>query len=297
MKSKSRRALLAVGGVVVTAAGFWAARALAGGIPDGTGAMTYAGVLEDAEGRPRTGTGHTIIFALWDQGQPGTGTSRCNVQSPSGGYDLGTTGRFSIALPEGCATAVKAYPNLWVELTVDNSVLPRTKLGVVPYAVEAGHAVNADSATNATNAAAAATANAAGGSLKTKIDGLQSQADHATQRLGPTSDQALDITWGIYHAAAVGACTSLSPVSPGGEPGRAYVLSSGDCNSVCAATPTTTCRGAVAIGAIPLTRGTPGSLIGYHYIYTCNNSVAAIREGTSVAPGNTLYSYCCCSDP
>jgi hypothetical protein len=82
------------------------------------------------------------------------------------------SGRFSVALPDTCATAVKASPDAWAEVLVDGASLGRTKIGAVPYALEAGHATNADNATNATNATAAGTASAAGGALKTTIDGL-----------------------------------------------------------------------------------------------------------------------------
>jgi hypothetical protein len=95
-----------------------------------------------------------------------------------------TSGRFSIGLPDACATAVKGSPNLYVEVLVDPTgsgatSLGRTKISAVPYALEAGHATAADtatSATSATNATTAATANAAAGSLATTLSQLQAES-------------------------------------------------------------------------------------------------------------------------
>jgi hypothetical protein len=70
---------------------------------------------------------------------------------------LGALGSFQLALPNECTTVVHDRTDLWVELIVDSVLLPRTKLGAVPYAVEADHASRAS---------------AAAGPLKTTIDGL-----------------------------------------------------------------------------------------------------------------------------
>lgn len=103
-------------------------------------------------------------------------------------------GRFSIPLPDDCTTKVGSNAQVWVEVLVGpmaNTVasLGRAKLGAVPYAVEADHAVSASSA------ATAATANAAGGSLASTITALQA-------RLGPPS---------AFHAHA-----SLNQMIPSG---------------------------------------------------------------------------------
>ena len=72
----------------------------------------------------------------------------------------------------------RSNPNAWVEVLVDGTSLGRTKLGGVPYALEAGHATSSDSATNATNAAnatTAATASGAAGALQTALDDYKSR--------------------------------------------------------------------------------------------------------------------------
>lgn len=54
-------------------------------------------------------------------------------------------------------------PNVWVDVLVDGADTGTTKIGAVPYAVEANHTPNADNATTA------ATAQAAGGSLAQQV--------------------------------------------------------------------------------------------------------------------------------
>lgn len=148
-------------GVVAAAiaGGFLAGRARAAGIP-ATGALSYSGVLEDVNGVTLSGS-KQIKVALFDAQL--VGTQQCTVTQTVALVN----GRFQVLLPDTCTQAVQANPNLWVEVTVDNSSLGRTKLGAVPYAAEASHAVSATTATTA------ATANAAGGSLGTTVAGLQ----------------------------------------------------------------------------------------------------------------------------
>lgn len=73
-------------------------------------------------------------------------------------------GQFEVAMPGNCVSAVQANKNAHVEVKVDGKVLPRSKVGAVPYAVEAGRAQEANNATNATNASNAT------GALKTSLD-------------------------------------------------------------------------------------------------------------------------------
>jgi len=61
-----------------------------------------------------------------------------------------TAGAFKMALPPTCTAAVQASPDLWVEVIANGESLGRTKLGAVPYALEAGHALAADVATAST---------------------------------------------------------------------------------------------------------------------------------------------------
>lgn len=134
----------------------------AAGIP-AKNPLTYTGYLENPDATPVV-TSKNIALAVYDAVT--AGTKVCEVLSAP---MVPVLGRFQIALPDDCTAKVGASPDLWLEIAVDGAALGRTKLGAVPYAVEAGHAVKADLATNATNAASAASAtnaaNAANASL------------------------------------------------------------------------------------------------------------------------------------
>lgn len=116
--------------------GYTAGRARAAGIP-AMQPMTYRGVLTDAAGTVLTGT-KNVQLQLWTQATGGT--TPCSygptpVTLAAGAFDL--------ALPDACTTAVHANPDLWIEVFVDGNTLGRTKLGAVPFAVEADTASNA----------------------------------------------------------------------------------------------------------------------------------------------------------
>jgi hypothetical protein len=136
---------------LVLAGGFLAGRAWAEGIP-ATGALTYTGTLEDVNGVALTGA-KSIEVRLWDAQT--AGTQQCSA-GPTSLNLVG--GRFQLSLPDACTASAKAGPDRWVEVLVDAGSLGRTKLGAVPYAVEASHAATATSATNSTNAASATNA-------------------------------------------------------------------------------------------------------------------------------------------
>jgi len=147
----NRRRLLGLSAALLLAAGIGGAIAVsasAAGVPDAM-ALTYTGYLETPTGVPVTGAVN-IIVNVFDAAVDGNKVCEKTVM------DLTlTSGRFQVELPDTCTAAVKANPNLWVEVLVGGASLGRSKLGAVPYALEAGHATSADSATNATNAARA----------------------------------------------------------------------------------------------------------------------------------------------
>ncbi len=135
----------------------------ASGVPS-TNALTYAGLLEDGTG-PVNGS-HNIQVIFYDAAT--AGNNLC--QSTTAPLQI-VDGHFSVLLPDLCTTKVggaTGSPNVWVDVLVDGSDTGRTKIGAVPYAIEANHATNADNATTA------ATANAAGGPLATTISTAQS---------------------------------------------------------------------------------------------------------------------------
>jgi hypothetical protein len=138
-----------VGSVVVAlaaVAGYTIRSASAGGIPAAS-ALSYAGVLEDANG-PISGN-HNIQVSLYDAAA--NGNLLCQTASTPVSV---ANGHFNAQLPNACTTAVAATSSVWVDVIVDGSDTGRTPIGAVPYAVEASHAVNATNASTAASAAA-----------------------------------------------------------------------------------------------------------------------------------------------
>jgi hypothetical protein len=68
---------------------------------------------------------------------PGTARTACSRR-------FGTT---TISTSIVHNTAVARQPDSWSELTVDGTTFPRTKIGAVPYAIEAEHAKSASAVT------------------------------------------------------------------------------------------------------------------------------------------------------
>jgi hypothetical protein len=168
MKQFVRTSLLVGAGALASAALFLAGRAFAGGPPTSSPVMTYAGVLLDADGAPLSGD-QTVEIKLWDSAQPaGTATPLCTSMPKV--VRLDTAGRFSVPL-DVCVAAVKANANTWVEVVLESggtaTSLGTTKMGAVPYAIEAEHATSADTATTATNAEVAEV------SKQIRLDGVE----------------------------------------------------------------------------------------------------------------------------
>lgn len=106
----------------------------ADGAPE-TGALTYAGVLTDAAGSPLPSP-QDIVITVWDSGIAGNET--CAGSFPAAVLD--DDGRFQVTMPDECAAAVSGNTDLWIEVAVGASTLERTKIGAVPYALEATNA-------------------------------------------------------------------------------------------------------------------------------------------------------------
>jgi len=156
MKQFVRTSMIVGAGVAASAALFLAGHAFAGGPPTSSPVMTYAGVLLNADGAPLSGD-QTVEIKLWNKAQPATSDSPLCTSMPKV-VTLDTAGRFSVPL-DVCVAAVKANANTWVEVVLESNgtatSLGITKMGAVPYAIEAEHATSADSATDAAVAEAA----------------------------------------------------------------------------------------------------------------------------------------------
>ena len=148
MKIVSRTSIILLG---VSAGAYYLATARAAGIP-ATDTLVYSGTLEDS-GSPASGS-VSMRVSLFDD--PMVGTQRCTTGPVTVQV---SSGHFSVVLPAACVTAVQQTPDLWVEITVQSTVLPRTRIGAVPYAVEA------------------ARASAAAGTLDTRIGALEGVRD------------------------------------------------------------------------------------------------------------------------
>ncbi len=114
------------------------------GVP-ATGALAYSGTLAMG-GAPINAATYSIAVSLWDVETGGVvGTNRkCDTGTLTTSV---SQGHFHVVLPEECALAVAAQPDLWVEVTAAGSVLsPRVKVRSVPFAMEATHASKADTA-------------------------------------------------------------------------------------------------------------------------------------------------------
>ncbi len=146
-------------------AGFELKSVLAAGIPTNN-PLYYSGTLTEA-GQPVNAT-RAITVNLWLNPSPVVGeTALCVTNVASMPV---VSGRFRIALDSNCVAAIHANPDAYVEVIDSGTTLGRMKIGAVPYAAEADHAVNA---TNATNAAA-------GGALATALSTLEGQTHSAS---------------------------------------------------------------------------------------------------------------------
>jgi hypothetical protein len=131
---------------VLSGAAGYALRARAEGSPTTT-PLFYRGTLLDPGGAPLTGN-KAIAVSLYDDEKAGT----LLCASPPSTVDLAAShGQFRIPLggPGGtgdCVKAVHDKSDLWVAVAVDGTQpFGRTKLGAVPYALEADHALTVKS--------------------------------------------------------------------------------------------------------------------------------------------------------
>ena len=127
-------------GVGALVAAFFGGRALAA-IPEDD-VLRYSGTLVGLDGSPIEGN-HEIEVQF---GAAPSGPTLCTTTEPSASVTLG---RFSIVLDDACVDDVLNNQNLYVQVVVDGEEFGWSKIGAVPYAVEAGRAAVADSADTA----------------------------------------------------------------------------------------------------------------------------------------------------
>lgn len=189
-------------GVAGALALVFAVRARAAGIPEADG-MTYTGYLEDGAGQPLTGE-HSIAVQFWESAEAEDDLCTASLDSA----EL-QSGRFQVPLPVSCSEAVKASPDVWASVSVDGASLGRTKLGTVPYALEAGRATTADAASGAL-----------AGQLEDLAAAVDSQAADGYVRLGDTQ-----IAWGTATFATGSGVNEYQDVTmPVGFVGASYTV-------------------------------------------------------------------------
>jgi hypothetical protein len=179
-------------------------RVRAAGAPT-TNALTYTGYLALLDGTAVNGSKNLALLA-YDGAT--AGNLVCQVLSTP---VVVTAGRFQLALPDVCATAVKAKADLWIDVQVDGASIGRTKLGAVPYALEASHAVSADSATAATGTLATSV-----GDLTTRLTALEATNVHTMDsKFIQRTDVAANGDTGTHWDSCVGnlSATSCSVVA------------------------------------------------------------------------------------
>lgn len=142
----TRKALiLAVAGALMGATVFVGYRYVrAEGVPS-QNPLRYSGTLEQ-NGSPMNGQ-HAIAVRLWsDPVAGGDAFKKCDPAAQN--LDV-VNGSFSVPLDATCVQAIHANQELWIEVVVDGVTLPRSKIGAVPYALQADMASTAGGALNA----------------------------------------------------------------------------------------------------------------------------------------------------
>ena len=133
MAIKRGLAVIAVTGAITAA--FIGGKVWAAGVP-ATGALTYSGNLENSDGTPLVGS-QNVQIQFWNAVSGGS-VPLCQTAAQQ--IALEAQGRFTIALPDSCTAAVRANVDVWVETIANGTSLGRSKLGAVPYALEAAAA-------------------------------------------------------------------------------------------------------------------------------------------------------------
>jgi hypothetical protein len=148
MKPRLVRPVLAgiLAGIACSGVAVWGLRAVfADGIPT-TNPLSYSGTL--TEGGQLVNAPRQLTVNLWSNGSPQTGeVALCSTNVASTPV---INGRFRVALDASCKSEINAHPDAYVEVVVGGTTsVGRAKIGAVPYAVEADHAVRATQAAGA----------------------------------------------------------------------------------------------------------------------------------------------------
>jgi hypothetical protein len=123
--------------------------------------LWYRGQVTNDRGPLADGSTHPLQVNLWTAAAGGA-TAACGA-SRDWVFARDGDGRFELALDD-CVAVVRANRDLWVQVSIDGvAVGERSKLGAVPYALEADRAANAGGALQAELASIRARLDAAEG--------------------------------------------------------------------------------------------------------------------------------------
>jgi hypothetical protein len=149
MSSNKTTLTLAITAVLAGSAGY-GLHAFAEGAPTAK-PLFYAGTLE-SNGKLASGA-HTIVLTLYDAET--AGNQVCVSETPNTPVEAG---RFRLEVSADCVAKLKLQPDVWAALKfsgpdgVPHELPVRTKIGAVPFALEAQHAVSAGAASGALTA-------------------------------------------------------------------------------------------------------------------------------------------------
>jgi len=139
--TQTKRLIFGIATLVVTC-GLTVSYRLGRAHADGIAAVTpmyYSGTLQDAAGNAITGT-HNLQLNFWNDAASTSSTNLLCTTMAAG--TMITNGRFRVPIDSTCTPVVHSTPDLWLDVQVDGASLGRSKIGAVPFAVEAGRAAD-----------------------------------------------------------------------------------------------------------------------------------------------------------
>jgi hypothetical protein len=185
-----------------------------------------------------------------------------------------------------------------VEVEVAGERLARTKIGAVPYALEAAHSTD----TSALQGVSVAQLDPQDGQVLRFKEGKWGPASNTT---GDDSD----IRWTILHGAAAAACAASWVASENAGPANHVVVAretaipQTSCTDQCG--PATDgafpfCKNMMALGALQSGRATSSRIVSQYYPYGCDYTGFVGDEvlGGLLDPtpnnSSSYFAYCCC---
>jgi hypothetical protein len=194
-------------GATLLGLGYGLAHVRADGAPKNQ-PLWYAGTVADAAGAPLEGN-HSVTLRLFSAASGGS--AACTAGPVNLAFQKGRFRLDASAAP--CMTTIAATPDLFAELSVDDKAFPRSKIGAVPFAMDAQRASAAATAKLAERATVADTAGSAtsavgvvaDGALDQRLKNLETAVAGLQEGVGGTNYVRLgknQIAWGTIMAGS-----------------------------------------------------------------------------------------------